>query len=385
MGGDTPHHRCGFADQGLNLRIILVHRTVVDYTVETPYLRAVGGTEAAISYLAAELAGLGHSIVHLANTSTPGKYRGVECLNHHASFGKDLLNGADVVVVANEAIGATLRDMGVQKPLVLWAHHADDQPPIEPLEFSRERRAWTGFAFVSQWQLEEFCRIYWLPRERARVMRNAISPSIAAVSPHSAWYLSKTAPVLVYTSAPYRGLDVLLNAFPAVRQAIPDAQLRVFSGLSITRGGPEDNRYADLHRQCVSTPGVDYAGPVSQAALAQALREAAMLAYPCTYPETSCIAALEAMAMGATVVTTRLGALPETLGGHGVLTDVAERPEQLAPVFTAAAISTLKSQRLLPAAASARRAAQIAFVRENYLWPARAREWENWLREITMR
>ncbi len=106
MGGDTPHHRCGFADQRLNLRIIFVHRTVVDYTVETPYLRAVGGTEAAISYLAAELAGLGHSIVHLANTSTPGKYRGVECLNHHASFDKELLNGADVMVIANEAIGA---------------------------------------------------------------------------------------------------------------------------------------------------------------------------------------------------------------------------------------------------------------------------------------
>ena len=37
-----------------------------------------------------------------------------------------LLNSADVVVIANEAIGASVRDMGVSKPLVLWAHHADD-------------------------------------------------------------------------------------------------------------------------------------------------------------------------------------------------------------------------------------------------------------------
>ena len=154
------------------MRIIFVHRTVVDYTVETPYTRAIGGTEAAISYLAVELARLGHAVTHIANTSSPGTFLGVECLNHHDSFGKDLLNSADVLVVANEAIGAMLRDLGYQKPLVLWAHHADDQPPIEPLEFSRERKEWTGFAFVSQWQMDEFCRIYWLPLDRARVMRN---------------------------------------------------------------------------------------------------------------------------------------------------------------------------------------------------------------------
>jgi len=364
------------------LRIIFVHRTIVDYTVETPYLRAVGGTEAAISYLAAELAQLGHSVVHLANASAPGTYLGVECLNHHEAFHKELLNDADIVVVANEAIGAKMRDMGVIRPIVLWAHHADDQPPIEPLEYSRERKAWTAFAFVSQWQLAEFCRVYWLPREKARVMRNAIAPPIADSSAQAPWYSRNTAPVLVYTSAPYRGLDILLLAFPRIREALPEVRLRVFTGLSTTRGGPDDNRYSDLYQQCLATSGVEYLGPVPQPELAAALLTAAALTYPSTYPETSCIAALEAMAMGATVVTTKLGALPETLGGFGVLVDADERPGNLAANFAAAVISTLKSERLLPAAASARRDAQIAYVRNNYLWTKRAREWESWFREI---
>ena len=364
------------------MRVIFVHRTIVDYTVETPYHRAVGGTEAAISYLAAELAQAGHSIVHLANTSLPGSYLGVECLNHHAAFNSDMLNSADAVVVANEAIGAAVRDIGVRRPLVLWAHHADDQPPIEPLEFSRERKAWSGFAFVSQWQLEEFCRIYWLPRERAQVLRNAIAPSIATDAPRAPWYLRKAPPLLVYTSAPYRGLDVLLDSFPVIREAIPDVRLKVFSGLSTTRGGPEDNKYADLHQKCLSLEGVDYAGPVSQPELARWLSEAAALAYPSTYPETSCIAALEAMAMGATVITTRLGALPETLAGHGVLVDSVDRHELLVANFASAVVATLKSQRLLPAPAAARRAAQIAYVRENYLWANRAREWVHWLSQL---
>jgi len=365
------------------LRVIFVHRTVVDYTVETPYHSAVGGSEAAISYLAVELAHAGHSVVHLANTSLPGHYLGVECLNHRVAFNKDLLNSADVVVIANEAIGASVRDMGVSKPLVLWAHHADDQLPIEPLEYSRERKAWSGFAFVSQWQLDEFCRIYWLPRDRTRVMRNAIAPSIVRCTPQTPWYLRKAPPHLVYTSAPYRGLDVLLDAFPAIRHSIPDVRLRIFSGLSTTRGGPNDNKYSDLHQKCLTVEGVDYAGPVSQPELARWLSEAAALAYPSTYPETSCIAALEAMAMGATVITTRLGALPETLAGHGVLVDFVDQPALLAVNFASAVISTLKAQRLLPAAAAARRAAQMAYVRENYLWTNRAREWEAWLSQLT--
>ena len=39
------------------------------------------------------------------------------------------------------------------------------------LEYARERKAWTGFAFVSQWQLDEYCRVYWLPRDRTQVGR----------------------------------------------------------------------------------------------------------------------------------------------------------------------------------------------------------------------
>lgn len=361
------------------MRIVFVHRTVVDYTVETPYLNAVGGSEAAISYLAAELARLGHSVVHLANTSSPGTYLGVECLNYHSASDIGLLNDADVAVVANEAIGSVLRDMGVRCPLVLWVHHADDQPSIAPLEFSRERKAWTGFAFVSQWQMNEFCRVFWLAQERAKVMRNAIAPPIEAATPGTPWYAGRTPPVLVYTSAPYRGLSELLKAFPRVRQEIPEARLRIFAGLSTTRGGPADNRYSDLHSQCLSTDGVDYVGPVPQPELAKALVAADMLAYPCTYPETSCIAALEALAMGAGVVTTRMAALPETLAGHGVLLEASEDSDLLAARFATAVISTLKSQRLLPAAAAARRDAAISHVRQNYLWPQRAREWENWL------
>lgn len=364
------------------MRIIFVHRTVVDYTVETPYQRALGGTEAALSYLAVELAQLGHSVMHLANTSAPGRYLGVECLNHKTALTQDLVNGADAVIVSNEACGRTLREMGVVRPLVLWTQHADDQPPIETLEFSRERKAWDGFAFVSQWQLEEYARTFWIARERARVMRNAIAPAFGKAAAGKPWFERDEAPTLVYTSAPYRGLDALLAAFPAIRAAIPGTRLRVFSSLSTTRGGPDDNAYAALHRQCLATQGVEYVGPVSQPVLAEALMEAAALAYPSTYPETSCIAAMEAMAMGAIVLTTKLGALPETLAGYGRMVDAREDVVQLAPEFAAMVIGVLNEIQRNADEAAKRREAQMAYVRTNYTWSARAFEWQSWLAKI---
>jgi glycosyltransferase involved in cell wall biosynthesis len=295
---------------------------------------------------------------------------------------RDYLNGADAIVAVNEACGRQLRDMGVAKPLVLWTGHSDDQPSIEPLEYSRERKAWTGFAFVSQWQLDEYCKTFWLPRERAHVLRNAVAPVFLEREPAEPWFMRGDAPVLAYTSAPYRGLDVLLSAFPSIRKSVSGTTLRVFSGLSTTRGGPDDNQYKDLYERCLAMEGVEYVGPVSQPALADALRAAAALAYPSTYPETSCIAAMEAMAMGATVLTTGLAALPETLGGFGRMVPPNEDPAALARNFAAMTVETLNDMKVHRDKAAFRRETQIAFVRQRYAWPPRALEWQNWLFEL---
>jgi glycosyltransferase involved in cell wall biosynthesis len=362
------------------MRINLVHRTIVDYTTETPYERGVGGSDAANAYLAAELAKLGHAVTMLTNTSTPGRFRGVECLNK-SSLTKDLLNGADVSVVVNESCGRELREkFGAAKPLVFWTGHADDQPSIGGLEFSRERRAWNGFAFVSEWQMTAFAHAFWVPREKSRVLRNAISPSFARLAAEDPWFVRKEPPVLVYTSAPYRGLDVLLTAFPAIRAAIPGTRLRVFSNLGDANA--PGNQYANLQRQCWATEGVDYVGSIGQAQLATELQRAAALAYPSTFLETSCIAALEAMAAGALVLTARAGALPETTAGFAKLVDPRYDPIAYAHAFAAMAIEALRADEHNPEGALLRRDRQIAFVRKHYTWPARALEWQTWLSEI---
>ena len=321
-----------------------------------PICAASAGRSPALCYLSIELAQRGHAVSLLTSTSAPGRYRNVECLNYKTSLTPDLINAADVVVVSNEACGRLLKDeFRAKKPLVMWNQHADDQPSIEALEFTRERKAWASIAFVSEWQRDQFCNIYWVDRNKTSVKRNAISPAFAAATPARPWFKSGQAPVLVYTSAPYRGLDVLLNAVPIIRSAIPDMRLRVFSGSRTQQATTENDPYAELYRRCAATEGVDYVGTIPQPELAAELGHAAALAYPSTFPETSCIAAMEAMSAGATILTTRSGAMPETTAGFGHMIEPHEDEPRLAREFAQMTIDALAAARTDPDRAEAQR------------------------------
>jgi hypothetical protein len=80
-------------------------------------------------------------------------------------------------------------------------------------------------------------------------------------------------------------------------------------------------------------------------------------------------------------LTTRLGALAETAAGWASMVEWQADKFRLASQFAAMAVETLRAMHEDPSAA-AQRLQRIDFVRENYLWPARALEWVQWLSEF---
>jgi glycosyltransferase involved in cell wall biosynthesis len=351
-----------------------------DYNAETPLTQPLGGSQSALCYLATELACQGHEISIVNHITASGEYGGVRSLNWAESANAAFLNQADVVIVLNAALGHELRDrVGVRRPLVLWTQHAHDQPAMRELGRVFERKAWTGFAFISVWMRDHYLRTFNILRGRSHILHNGIAPSFVVHQPAPPWFETGAAPVLAYTSTPFRGLDVLIDAFPAIRSAFPELRLRVYSSMSIYRVAPEQDDYRPLYDRCSNMAGIDYIGPVGQVRLADELAGIAALAYPSTFAETFCIAAAEAMALGASLITTRLGALPELFGEFAELVELGSDRQQFVDAYAALVVDALSAMMSDPATAAARRQAQIAFIKERYTWPRIASEWSSWL------
>jgi len=123
-----------------------------------------------------------------------------------------------------------------------------------------------------------------------------------------------------------------------------------------------------------ATEGVEYVGSVSQPALAERLAYAHVLAYPNIFPETSCIAVMEALAAGLYVVTSDLAALPETSEGFARLVPVTFGDEAKHARDYGAALADLS-----PAYDVDARWKQVVHMNRNHTWSVRARQWTEFL------
>jgi glycosyltransferase involved in cell wall biosynthesis len=362
------------------MRLAFVDGTNYDYTPATPLERPLGGMQSALCYLATALAARGHSVTLFNATTTPGSYYGVSCERFDPLVGA-ALNAFDVVV--SISVGSiAFREMGVRHPLVLWTGHDVDQRAIEGLRNGTERYLWDRIVLVSHWQMERYCKAFKYKREQISVLRNAVAPAFENTSRDQPYFFeSGRPPVLFYSSTPARGLEVLLLAFPNIRKLVPGCEARIYSGMTVYQRTPERDPYRPLYERCRATEGVHYLGSIGQLALSQAVKGLDVFAYPSTFAETSCIVLMEAMASGCLVLSSALGALPETAAGFGRLCEGPPNAtaEQSAELYARFAAQTINNAYKSPAQFSALMEAQKTFALKNYSWKQRAAEWETML------
>jgi glycosyltransferase involved in cell wall biosynthesis len=366
------------------MRVVFVDATKLDYTPLTPLQRPLGGMQSSACYLAAALAARGHSVTLMNRTTGPGEYAGVRCVSVETASSANL-NVFDVVVSIS-AVGTKLRQMGVTRPLVLWTGHDIDQAAVQSLRDGTERYLWDKIVLMSNWQANRYSTAFRIKQEQISILRYAISPAFEGISRSQPYFfVSGRPPVLFYSSTPFRGLDVLLSAFPLIRRLVPGCEARIYSSLSVYQRNPEEDSHQPLYDLCRATEGVDYVGSIGQAALAQAMKELDVFAYPSTFPETSCIALMEAMASGSMILSAALGALPETGAGFG---DFYEPPPNTAPLrfaelYARFVADAIRDAYKNPNQHSARIDEQKSFALKNYSWSKRAAEWETMLESLS--
>lgn len=121
---------------------------------------------------------------------------------------------------------------------------------------------------------------------------------------------------LLYQSSYDRGLDVLLNMWPQIKNIHPDATLDIAYGWDLFDKGYSNNvermSWKKKVNELMDQDGITHHGRIGKQELQALRKQCGILAYPTYFPEIFMIGAVEAQKDGLVPVTTRLAALSET-------------------------------------------------------------------------
>jgi glycosyltransferase involved in cell wall biosynthesis/Flp pilus assembly protein TadD len=343
----------------------------LDYDGSTPRGRGLGGTESAIVYLAESLARRGHRCIVFNGCSQECEIAGVEYVRWESMPVRCVADRPDVLVGVRswDTIGR-LRLAPLQ---IFWTGDAFDQPFVQTLSHRDARGEIDFFMLQSDWQAATFQTHHAVPVSQT-IKTTLGAASSADISTRPTAHASRPRR-LAYVSTPFRGLDVLLDLFPRIRRACPDAELHVFSSMRVYGLSAADDQaqFDALYRQARELEGVTLVGSLPQLELAERLERCRVLAYPNHFEETFCIAAAEAQAAGCPVVTSALGALPETVGDAGVCLTGDPRSAHYQVAFVAECVDLLTNDARWQTMSDRARARAA----QHFSWPAIAEHWES--------
>ena len=124
---------------------------------------------------------------------------------------------------------------------------------------------------------------------------------------------------LIYHTTPHRGLEILIPVFEELSRIHDNIRLDVYSSFSIYGWEERDRQYQQLFDRCRNHPKITYHGAVPNEEIRQALVKSHIFAYPSIWPETSCLAAIEAMSAMNLVVCPNFAALAETCSNFAMM------------------------------------------------------------------
>lgn len=316
----------------------------------TSLSKGLGGSEEAVIHLSRELGKLGWDVTVFA---TPGAAHGDdygseviyrEALSvrdtsrfsvHWRHFWEFNPNDEYDVLISWRAPWFFDNDFKARKQY-LWLHDMIEKP-----ELTEERLAKIDkVIFVSQWHADQYADV--VPKKKSFASGNGIIPSDFK----DQFVTNRKKYRMVYMSAYERGLPILLDIWPEVKKAVPDATLDIYYGWqsfdALLRDNPERQAWKNkLMKQIKDLDGVTEYGKIGQDQIAIEVQRADILAYPSVFPEVYCISYIKACAGGAYPVTSDFAVLGDYNRGTQVHYDV-ENPEQFKKDYTKALIKELK-------------------------------------------
>lgn len=346
---------------------VLIHTRGLPINGEDPVEISSGGSEAAAVSMARALQRLGHSVALSCLTDRARQVGGVDLFpcDDLSSY----LADGDCDVFLSSRFHDVLQ-CPVKASLIGMWHH--DMPCKTTLSWLGPALARSDCSlFVSKFQLdayEQYCKGI---SKFALLTSNGVDFCAMGMIARDARD-DRLAPKLIYASRPERGLHFLLDKiWPHIRQRHPDAELLVtsYAGFANPALKAYEEACAALLRRA---SGVRVLGNLTRRDFWRTMANCTALLHPTDFPETSCMVALEAQALGIPVVTSDRFALRET---------VAFKPTRVGDAWgTGAYIGSFvdKVSRLIEdeAFANEAKAAGLRHVcRGTHSWDAIAAQW----------
>lgn len=299
---------------------IVMHCMGMPFNGSTIDNESLGGSETAAYYIAKELAREGHSVTLFTMHKEGGVWDKVmyvpigECTKQ-APLGADFHlyaqgNPHDVLIIQRSPIAFKFK--WASKVNLWWTH---DMPTIEARDHVNNQM-WNidGILTVSQYHKEQLCTQYGIHERVIFPITNGVDLSLFTDRPTR----KNAKPFqLLYSSRPERGLENLVKDGGIMDQLGDDYQLSVCAYENTAAAMEPYYKY--LYEQVEKKSNVHNLGALTKKQLAGQMLMNDVLVYPTTFPEVSCITAMEAMAAGLPMVSSNFAALPETCGTGALL------------------------------------------------------------------
>lgn len=224
----------------------------------------------------------------------------------HRSIPAELLNKFQI-------IPSRVRELDPDKKKILWLHDLPHDPESEHLKDPELRKRFSKIVAVSDWQMQMYNIISGVPYAESFVIKNAIDPIPVEKKEYNGTVN------LIYHTTPHRGLEILIPVFEELSRIHDNIHLDVYSSFSIYGWEERDRQYQQLFDRCRAHPKITYHGAVPNEEIRTALVKSHIFAYPSIWPETSCLAAIEAMSAMNLVVCPNFAALSETCSNFAMM------------------------------------------------------------------
>lgn len=306
---------------------LVVYSPGLPHDGATLHERSLGGSETATIQLARCWAKAGHHVVCFAPQARVGIVDGVTWYPAEQYTAYVSAMPHDITIISRDA--TRLQARGNSAETVLWCHDLAH----------KQARAVVGGAFwqlarlvvQSEWQKQQYQSIYvGVPDDQIAVVGNGIDlDQLLSETKH----VPRQPRAIAYGSRPERGLETALRIMEQL-WLTGHKDIVLYSSTYESIHPPQmQGYYQALEQRARSMPNVRVLGNLKQADWHRVLAGCSALIYPGVpgeFREISCIVAMEATALGVPVVTVGQGAIPETIGGTGIVvgdeqTDVASQ------------------------------------------------------------